>query len=80
METDIPITLADAKGLIDVLDNDIPENEKSKVTFLLLILSANPELAKIDNIITDKKKPSQSTHYYGWCSSEGFNYEDYGGY
>lgn len=77
MEIAAPITLTEAKGLIDVLDNDIPEHEKSKVAFLLLILSANPELAKVDNIITDKKS-SRTKYDYGWWGGNGYNADDYG--
>lgn len=82
MVIDAPITLTDAKNLLDVLENDIPENEKSKVAFRLLILSANPELGQDETIITNKKKSSYSysTHDYSWQNSEGFGPEDYYGY
>jgi len=46
MNDNTPITIYEAKHLMDVLDNDIPSCEKSKIALLLLALAANPSLAK----------------------------------
>ncbi len=43
---DVPITIHEAKFLMDVLENDIPYWERDKIALLLLILSANPSLAE----------------------------------
>ena len=40
------LTIQDAKYLMDVLDKDIDDWEKPRIALLLLILSANPDLAK----------------------------------
>lgn len=43
---EFPITIHEAKCLMEVLENDIPEHQKSKIALRLLILSANPSLVE----------------------------------
>jgi hypothetical protein len=67
-----PITVEDAKHLMEVLENDIPYWEnREKIALLLLILAADPSLAKDNDIVTDKWKCRERQSDYGYYSDYG---------
>ena len=55
-EMEFPITIHEAKCLMEVLENDIPEHQKSKIALRLLILSANPSLVEKEVISSTPPK------------------------
>lgn len=62
------ITIQDAMHLMKVLENDIPICDKSKIALLLLVLSANPEMANHGEIVTHKRRqiPFDYENWYGY--------------
>lgn len=64
--TESPITIHEAKALMEVLENDIPSWEKNKIALLLLILAANPSLAENgQNLLTKNRWEGRSNFYTG---------------
>lgn len=62
MNSDQPLTIKDANCLMAILENDIPQWERNRIAFLLLVLASNPSLAKNYDAITDKRRQ----HYYNY--------------
>lgn len=65
------LTLQDAFCLMNVLENDIPNWERNRIALLLMILSANPDMAKDGKEVVGYS-PRTQTHRDDW---EGY----YGG-
>ncbi len=66
------ITIHEAKCLMEILENDIPSWEKSKIALLLLILSANPEMVqKNEKVVTDRWSERSSNRY---SNDDDYNY------
>ena len=64
--TESPITIHEAKALMEVLENDIPSWEKSKIALVLLILASNPSLAENGKeIVARNKWEGRSSCYTG---------------
>lgn len=82
--TEAPITIHEAKALMEILDKDIPSWEQSRIALILLILSANPLLAKDGKeIIAKSKREGRTSSYCGMGSNDyGENdyYDEYYGY
>lgn len=74
---ELPITIYEAKCLMEILDKDIPEWNKSKIALLLLILSANPSLVKEgEEILTSKFGRTARCYSNGFCGENDYC-EDY---
>jgi hypothetical protein len=51
MNEESPISVQDANYLMEVLNEDIADCDKSRIALLLLILAANPSLAEKGDVV-----------------------------
>ena len=80
MNKKVLITIHEAKHLMDVLENDIPTWERSKIDLLLLTLAANPSMAKkgksplAENRWEGRTTSPYNQEYYESVYGDGFGY------